>query len=147
MLKLPMIVRYPARVPAGRTVSALQSQVDLAPTFLAAAGANVPGYMQGFDQMPVWSGNRESVRDHIIVENRHQPTTIHLRSYVDRRYKITVYRNHDYGEIFDLEQDPHEVRNLWDEPAHAELKARLLHRFVQAEIAREPTRMPRVANA
>ena len=147
MIKLPMIVRYPARVSAGRTVSALQSQVDFAPTFLAAAGVDVPGYMQGFDQMPTWSGNSESVRDHIIVENRHQPTTVHVRSYVDQRYKITVYRNHDYGEMFDLEQDPNEVRNLWNDPAHAQLKATLLHRFVQAEIQREPTRMPRVANA
>ena len=147
LIRIPMIVRYPARVPAGQTCSALQSQVDFAPTFLTAAGAAVPGLMQGFDQMPVWCGGAESARDHVVVENRHQPTLVHLRTYVDRRYKITVYRNADYGEMFDLEDDPGETRNLWDDPRHAQLKARLLHRFVQAEIQREPTRMPRVANA
>ena len=147
LIRIPMIVRYPARVPAGQTCSALQSQVDFAPTFLTAAGAAVPGLMQGFDQMPVWCGGAESARDHVVVENRHQPTLVHLRTYVDRRYKITVYRNADYGEMFDLQDDPGETRNLWDDPQHAQLKARLLHRFVQAEIQREPTRMPRVANA
>jgi uncharacterized sulfatase len=147
LIRIPMIVRYPARVPAGQTCSALQSQVDFAPTFLTAAGAAVPGLMQGFDQMPVWCGNSESAREHVVVENRHQPTLVHLRTYIDRRYKITVYRNADYGEMFDLQEDPGETRNLWDDPQHAQLKARLLLRCVQAEIQREPTRMPRVANA
>jgi len=147
LIRTPMIVRYPGRVPGGQTCSALQSQVDFAPTFLTAAGAPVPGLMQGFDQMPVWCGESDSVRDHVIVENRHQPTLVHLRTYVDRRYKITVYRNADYGEMFDLQDDPGETRNLWDDPRHAQLKSELLHRFVQAEIQREPTRMPRVANA
>ena len=53
----------------------------------------------------------------------------------------------DAGELFDLEDDPHEVRNLWDDPAAAPLKARLLHRFMQAELQREPTRMPRIWGA
>jgi len=147
MIKIPMLVRYPAQVPAGRVSPALQSLVDLAPTFLSAAGIEIPGLMQGIDQMDVWCGNAPAAREHIIVENRHQPRAVHLRTYVDTRYKITVYRDKDYGELFDLQEDPGEVRNLWSDPAYAELKATLLHRFLQAELQREPTRMPRVANA
>ncbi len=147
MLRLPMLVRYPAMVPAGRRTRALQSHVDLAPTFLSAAGAEPPGRMQGVNQLPCWSGEVERVRDHVIVENRFEPTRVHLRTYVNDRYKITVYRGHSYGEMFDLEADPEERRNLWDDPAHAELKAELLHRMAQAELAREPTRMQRIAHA
>jgi len=82
-----------------------------------------------------------------VVENRHQPTALHIRTYVDERYKLTVDRNGDWGELYDLEQDPGEVHNRWDDPEYADVKARLLLRFVQAEIEREPTRMPRIAGA
>jgi len=147
MVKLPMIVSYPGHVPEGTVCSALHSQVDFPPTFLTALGIDAPGAMQGVNQFDVWCGKAQSARDHIIVENRHEPTRVHLRTYVDERYKITVYRDADYGELYDLEEDPAEVRNLWDEPGALELKARLLHRFMQAELEREPTRMPRIAGA
>jgi uncharacterized sulfatase len=66
---------------------------------------------------------------------------------VDEQYKITVYRNADYGELFDLKNDPGEIKNLWDDPDSQELKKDLLFKFVQAELQREPTRMPRIAGA
>ena len=147
LVRVPFLVRYPARVPAGGVSDALQSLVDLAPTFLATAGLPVPGAMQGLNQLPAWCGETPPARDHVIVENRHQPTKVHLRTYVDERYKITVYRDQPYGELFDLQEDPGEVRNLWDDSATAALKGRLLHAGLNAEIRREPTRMPRIAGA
>src|SRR5207237_8877931 len=114
----------------------------------------MPGRMQGYDELPVWCGDNApplvepialgvhvGPRDHVVVENRHQPTKLHLRTYVDTRYKLTVYRDQPYGELFDLETDPQEVHNLWDVPEAAALKALLLHRAVQHELQREPTRM------
>jgi hypothetical protein len=44
-----------------------------------------------------------------------------------------------------LPADPRELQNRWDDPAYAGVKTELLLRFVQAEIEREPTRMPRIA--
>jgi arylsulfatase A-like enzyme len=147
LVRLPFIVRWPGQVPAGQVSSALQSLVDLAPTFLEAADAPISGAMQGRSQLDVWRGQAALARDHVLVENRHQPTAVHLRTYIDGRYKLTVYRNAPYGELFDLQDDPDERHNLWDDTAHADLKRELLHRFVQAEIAREPTRFPRIAVA
>ncbi|KPK98777.1 MAG: hypothetical protein AMK75_06825, partial [Planctomycetes bacterium SM23_65] len=88
-----------------------------------------------------------SARDHVIVENRHEPTKVHLRTYVDSRYKVTVYRDQPYGEIFDLEADPGELVNLWAHDDKLTLKTELLHRFILAELKREPTRMPRISGA
>lgn len=147
MVRIPMIVRHPGSVPAGTVSSSIQSQVDFAPTFLAAAGVEIPGLMQGVDQLDVWKGREERTRDHVIVENRHNPTTVHLRTLVTDRYKITVYRNAEYGELFDLLEDPGEVDNKWNSPAYKEVKTDLLLKFVQAEIQREPTQMPRIAGA
>jgi arylsulfatase A-like enzyme len=147
MLRIPMIVRYPGVVPAGTRSDALQCQVDWPVTFLSAAGIEVPGSMQGLNQLDVWAGDRSAGREWVLVENRHNPTTVHLRTLVTDRFKVTVYRDATYGELFDLEADPGELHNCWDDPAYAEVKARLLLQFVQAEIQREPTRMPRIAGA
>ena len=147
MLKLPFLVRYPGRVPAGTVNDSLQALIDLPETFLAAAGLPVPGLMQGVDQLDVWCAKAAQARDHVVVENRHQPTAVHLRTYIDARYKITLYRDHDYGELFDLQQDPEERVNLWNAPAAAGLKCELLRRFMNAELKREPTRLPRIAGA
>jgi arylsulfatase A-like enzyme len=147
LLRVPFIVRYPGRVPAGRRSEALQSLVDLAPSFLDLAGLPVPRHMTGISQRAVWTGEAGEAREHVICEFHHQPTTVNLRTYVDRRYKLTVYQGQEYGELFDLEADPGETRNLWDDPDAAGLRAELLLRYAWAELAKEPVPMPRVAGA
>ena len=147
MIKLPFIARYPGRIPAGRRSEALQSLVDLPVTFLSASGIDVPRTMTGVDQSRTWFGAEEQARDHVIVENRHEPTTIHVKTYVNDRYKLTVYYNHDYGELFDLQHDPHEISNLWNKPEYADLKSELVMKLLFAEMGKEPLWMPRVAGA
>ncbi|HET6426906.1 MAG TPA: sulfatase-like hydrolase/transferase [Phycisphaerae bacterium] len=146
LLRVPFVVRWPGRVPAGRASEAIQNLVDLAPTFLSAAGVDVPGVMTGVNQLPTWSGG-EPARTWSITENHHGTRCFHLRTYVNQRYKITVYRDGADGELFDLADDPGEVRNLWHDPAAAEVKSRLLHEFLQATLQSEPIRMPRIAGA
>jgi len=147
MIKVPFIVRYPGKAPAGRVSHAMQSLVDLAPSFLDLIHAPIPASMSGISQAGVWLGEKEAARDHIICENRHEYPTVHLKTYVDERYKITVYYNRPYGEMFDLKEDPGEIRNLWDDGSFAELKSRLLLKFIWAEMGKEPLCMPRVAGA
>jgi arylsulfatase A-like enzyme len=147
LIRLPFIVRWPGKTPPGSNSSALQSLVDLAPTFLKAAEGEIPGWMQGVDQSDVWSGQKAAARDSAICEFRHQPTKVHLRTYIENRYKITIYRDQTYGELFDLETDPGEMHNRWDDPDYAEIKSRLMQRFLNAELQREPMRYPRISGA
>ncbi len=147
LIRLPFIARCPGEVPAGDRSGALQSLVDLPSSFLRWSGIDVPRTMVGVDQGPVWRGEAESARDHIVVENRHEPTTIHIKTYVDQRYKLTVYYERDYGELFDLERDPGEIQNLWHNPEHQDLKADLTRRLLFAEMGKEPLWMPRIAGA
>jgi arylsulfatase A-like enzyme len=147
LIRVPMIARWPGKIPAGVTSDALQSLVDLPVTFLDAAGIEKPYQMVGVDQLAVWEGTRPSARSHVVVENRHQPTTLHLKTYLDERYKLTIYYGRDYGELFDLRDDPGECRNLWSDPAHATLKCELTMKLLQAEMGKEPLRMPRITHA
>ncbi|MNC10574.1 Arylsulfatase [compost metagenome] len=147
LIRVPMIVRHPGQKERGVGSDALQSLVDFAPSFLGAAGLPIPRAMTGVDQSGVWSGGAEQARDHILCENHHEPTSIHLKTYVDGRYKITVYYNRSYGELFDLAEDPQELHNLWDSPEHAPLKQELLLKYIWAELGKEPLWMPRVWGA
>ncbi len=146
MQKIPFIVSGPG-IPAGRQNSALQSLVDLAPSFLNYCDIDIPRCMTGVNQHDVWNGKQEMARDHVIVENRHQPTTFNTRTYINDRYKISIHFNQSYGELFDLEKDPGEITNLWDVPEHQELKKNLLLKFMHAEMGNEPVPMPRVCGA
>lgn len=147
LIRVPFIVRYPDHVPAGVKSDAIQSLVDIAPTLLSFSGLDIPCAMTGIDQSEVWKGEKSAVRDHAICEFRHTSKTIHQRTYVDQRYKITVYYNQTYGEIFDLQEDPNELYNLWDSPEHADLKLHLLLKYVWAELGKESMPMPRICHA
>ncbi|MHC4592768.1 MAG: sulfatase-like hydrolase/transferase [Planctomycetota bacterium] len=147
MIKLPFIARYPGRTPAGARTDVLLSLVDLPRTFLSLAGIPAPRSMAGLDQSEVLLGKQEQVRDYVIVENHHEPTTIHVKTLVGKRDNLTVYCNRDYGELFDLEQDPGETCNLWDQPECRALKQQLTMRLLFAEMDKEPLWMPRVAGA
>lgn len=147
VLKVPFIVRWPGKVPEGVRSPALQSLVDLAPTFLSLAGVPVPHGMTGVDQSEVWTGAKEKARDHVVVEDRFTPTTVHIKTYIDERYKLTVYYNQPYGNLYDLEEDPGEHNNLWDDPGAKELKHELILKLLFAEMGKEPLWMPRIAHA
>lgn len=135
-IRVPMIARLPERIPAGATSHSLQTLVDYAPTLLDFCDLNIPNEMTGISQQTVWGGDESNAREHLIVENRHQPTTLHLKTYIDEQYKLTVYYNRDYGELFDLKNDPNELNNLWSD---TQLRASLMEKFLRAEMLKEET--------
>ena len=144
MIKVPLLARWPGKVPAGKESGSLQSLVDFSPTLLSLASLAVPRTMTGLDQSRVWLGEEETLRDHIICEDRVEASMVHQRTYVDERYRLTVYYRQKYGELYDLQEDPGELRNLWDELDYIRLKTDLLLRYAWAELGKEPMWMPRL---
>ena len=80
---MPLVASLPGVIPEGVVSDALQSTVDLAQTFLDIAGLPVPRTMTGVTEIGVWTGQCAALRDHVIVENQHQPTTMNMRTFVD----------------------------------------------------------------
>ncbi|MEY3548550.1 MAG: hypothetical protein RLZZ552_917, partial [Verrucomicrobiota bacterium] len=135
-LRIPMLVRYPRTVKAGRTDDRMVLNIDPAATFLDLAGQPVPAAMQGRSWKPLLEGRddtawRESFFYCYFYEKGfNAPLTTAVRT---ADAKLIKYPGHEeWTEVFDLKADPYEVKNLAADPAYAELLQRL-----EAEYAKQ----------
>ncbi len=137
LVHVPMIISWPGRIEADLKSPALVELVDLAPTLLEAAGLEIPYTMQGESLFGLLSGKDDPGyhKPYVISEYNdalNQPNATHGSMYFDGRYKSILYHNVNVGELYDLETDPGEFDNLWDDPAYASLKCELLSRHFNA---------------
>ena len=136
LVRVPLICSWPGQISAGAVSDALVELVDIAPTLLELVGVTAPARMQGRSLWPLLTGAATGHRDFVRSEyyralNPDSPGREHLQgSYAtmirDQRYKLVCYHDRAMGEFFDLEADPGEFDNLWDDPDHAEVRFALL---------------------
>jgi arylsulfatase A-like enzyme len=88
---------------------------------LIVAGPGIPAGVEGLDLSVVWRGEEPAVRETIYTAYEDKQ-----RSVRDGRYKLIRYPLLDHVQLFDLERDPHELRNLANDPEHADVEARLM---------------------
>ncbi|KKL24365.1 hypothetical protein LCGC14_2416060, partial [marine sediment metagenome] len=138
LIRIPMLWRWPGRVPPRRRVGGLFSQVDIAPTLMSAVGEPVAAEMDGLDALGMLRGERQAVRDHCIVEYVGAPLATSCKTIVSEDRKLTWYRGQDYGELYDLAADPAEKVNLWNDPSRTGEKADLLSRILDNLDTLEP---------
>jgi len=127
--KSPVIAWAPGRFEAGKRHDELCQLFDLGPTILELAGVEMPESFEARSLLPLLEGRDWQPREHVFCEQMgdHNLTGCELITMVrDRRMKLVHFKDADYGQLFDLEADPGEVRNLWHDPAHAATKERLL---------------------
>ena len=136
-LKAPLLVRWPGVTRAGTSSPRLVSNVDFAETFLEAAGLPIPDDMQGRSLIPLLKGQGPpDWRKSFYYEYYEYPQPHHVRPHygvVTERYKLVHFYGPDVDEweLFDLQTDPRELKNVLDDPAHAKVVADL-----KAEVAR-----------
>lgn len=142
LVRVPLIVRWPGALRAGRATSSLYSHVDLTPTLLSAAGVKAATPMDGVDLTPLLRGDAEQVREVAIVECVDDPRCLRLKTAVTQTRKLTWYAGQTFGELYDLEKDPAEKINRWNDPAYAADRASLLGTLLANQESLE-TRSPR----
>ncbi len=146
-LRVPLLVRYPKKIKPGSVTSDFAVNIDFAPTFLDFAGVDVPDDMDGVSFKRVLENNtpenwRTDMYYRYWMHRAHFNIPAHYGIRTER-YKLIFY----YGlpldasgafevsttpewELFDLQEDPHEMNNIYDDPAYSdiikELKTRLL---------------------
>lgn len=135
-IRVPLIVSWPGHFEAGLRSDALVQLIDLAPTVLDACGEPVPERMQGRSLAPILRGevDPDEHRDSVYCEYynampcRRPPA--YGTMYRDRERKICVYHGdaRGEGELYDLQADPGEHINLWDDSAWTDERLDYTHR-------------------
>ncbi len=132
-LRMPFLARWPAGIRAGTVGSGLAINPDFAPTFLELAGAPVPAEMQGRSLVHLFSGGAPADwRKEIYYRYFHDPGHHNTRAHYGIRtdtHKLIHFWKSGQWELYDLVNDPDEMKNLYSDPGSqvivADLKARM----------------------
>jgi choline-sulfatase len=154
-VRVPLLMRWPKRIAAGRRTRALVELVDLAPTIHELCGYNVTPPLQGRSLLPLLDAKTTRHRDYVVVEYAPNDEVM-IR---DNDWKLVYERGvqrrtdgYDTGRplvpqrfrLYDLFADRAEMHNVADDPRHAATMKRLTDLLVEhlSTTAREPLLVP-----
>jgi len=133
-IRAPFVMRYPHLVPGGSRFKNLVICQDIAPTWLELAGGRPGPQIQGRSLVPLLARRRSAWRKSILVEywaENAMPWLVGMTYKAVRtdRYKYIHWvnrgRSDELDELYDLDKDPFELKNLAGSRAAAGVKARL----------------------
>ncbi|MBM3401788.1 MAG: sulfatase [Bacteroidetes bacterium] len=116
-MRTPLIIRYPGVIKPGVISNQIVSNVDFAPSFLEAAGLPIPAAIQGKSMMPLLRNFKTSIRKsayyHFYEYPGEHSVLKHFGIRTSRFKLIRFYEHKDFWELYDLEKDPNEMKNLY----------------------------------
>jgi arylsulfatase A-like enzyme len=130
LINVPLIMQWKGTLAANST-SAIVSLVDIAPTLLSLCGIEVPKDMNGKSLQALLDQQVEGIREFALVESVDDPGKIRAKTLVSQRYKLTYYQKQTLGELYDLQDDPKELVNLWNSKDHQDVKSDMLLNLLQ----------------
>jgi arylsulfatase A-like enzyme len=136
-LTMPFLIRWPGVVKPGIRPQAMIQNIDYAPTFLEVAGVDVPADMQGKSLVPILKNDglapdhwRDAIYYFYTGEGTHRVAAHDgVRT---QNHKLFYLPRTDEWQLFDLAEDPQEMRSVHDDPAYAEVFATMKERYQQA---------------
>lgn len=144
-MRMPFLIRYPESIEAGSRTDAIVENVDFAPTMLDFAGVETPGYMQGASFKDICVTGKEPegwkqeayYRYWMHMAHHDNPAHVGIRT---KKHKLIYYYACNYRgeyqtppawELYDLEKDPGENVNIYDDPSYANVVAELKKRLAE----------------
>ena len=143
LVRVPLIFSWPGRFLQGQPNHALVEMLDLSATLLDLSKVELPDYLQGISLLPILAGESDGTNHRNFVRSEYFDALdpqftggngTYATMHRTRRYKLNVYHGKGVGELFDLETDPWEYENLWDNPTHADRKNQLLAESFDAHV-------------
>ena len=137
-LRVPLMVRYPKRIPAGTVRDETILDIDVAPTILDLAGVPAAKGMQGKSLLPLAKAADPSFRNEWYYQyyevSREAPCNRGIRT---DQYKLIHYyaEQPEEFEMYDLVNDPGEEMNLYGNPKYAAQQQKLWQRMQELEAA------------
>jgi arylsulfatase A-like enzyme len=150
-IRVPMMVRYPRRIPAGTVRDETILDIDIAPTFLDLAGLPVPAHMEGKSVVPLARAADPSFRGEWYYEYYEWPNPEGVpphRGIRTEQYKLIHYvQEPQEFEMYDLATDPGETKNLYGAPRYATQQQSLWNRMqeLRAQVPERPKIQPKKA--
>lgn len=134
-LRTPLVMSYPKEIKPGTKIDAMVQNIDFAPTFLDYAGVGIPMEMQGESFRKIVNGETSEWRDAIYYTYYEYPS-IHMvkRHYGIRtdHYKlIHFYYDIDEWELYDLEKDPQEMKNVYNDADYTDVRKTMHERLTE----------------
>ncbi|WP_164821309.1 sulfatase-like hydrolase/transferase [Paenibacillus koleovorans] len=127
--QIPLLIRYPKQIPAGQVSDGLISGVDLMPTLLGLIGAPIPSYVEGSDLSETVRGLQAEGAKSVVLQFEKnfwaEDPVKTFRTLVEAEWFYTVYLLKGPTQLFHMKEDPYQMNNLIDDPAYAEVKARM----------------------
>ena len=120
-MQTPLLVRWPGHIKPNTVNNTMVQNIDYAPTFLDAAGMNIPGWMQGISLMPLLTGKQKTLNRHALYyhyyEYPYDHSVLQHLGIRGERYKLIYFYTVNEWELYDLKMDPMEQHNLIHSPA------------------------------
>ena len=136
LVRVPLIFSLPGHIEQGLKSDALVELVDIAPTLLELTGQTVPQAMQGKSLLPILEGKADQDKHRDFVRCEYYKVLDGPESYATmirtHKHKLVNYHGHEGGELFDMKKDPHEFKNLWDDPAYSDVRFELMKKNFDA---------------
>ena len=135
LVRVPLIFWYPSMLKQDLQSNALVELVDVFPTIMEITGMPIPDNIHGKSLLPIMTGGKDHHhhRDYVRSEfyETIEPEAHHNYNFGTmirtERYKLSVYHGHPAGgELFDLEKDPYEHENLWNNRRYQDVRFELL---------------------
>lgn len=136
-IRVPLIISGPGMLNNGSRSDALVELVDLAPTLLAASDMERHPGMQGQSLLPMLTGDTplDAHRDDVYCEyynamGWHRAPVAQATMVRDKRYKLVAAHGTNGGELYDLETDAQETRNLWHDADYSGVRLAMQERLI-----------------
>ena len=167
LLRVPFIVSYPKKLKKNVRTDALAGILDFMPTVLDLAEVPYPDNpvkdwegpfegqeiykgrprLPGKSLVPVMTGEAADVQQSLLIEDDDDIRDVNVRTIIKKDCKLTLYAGREFGELFDLKNDPEERRNLWDSKPHEALKLSLLQELANQMTQTQPRIKRRISIA
>ena len=143
LIRMPLIWFDPRR-PEPSVSKVPVSAIDIPATILETAGVPPFNGLQGIpfkDASGLDCANRDCVMIEDEVQSRlpGRETRGRVRTILYGDWRLTIYDGISEGRLFNLKEDPNEVRNLWDDQEHAGVRASLVERLLREMLANSET--------
>lgn len=127
--RTPLLVRYPKEIKPGTEINGLVQNLDFAPTFLDYAGLDISKDIQGKSFRKLVNGEASEWRDAVYYTYYEYPGEHRVKRHygirTDRYKLIHFYYDIEDWELYDLQKDPYEMNNIYNDPEYSSIQKEL----------------------